>query len=85
MNIFEKTFFDSAQYVRYNPQRKFYAERRIFGISAIFQILPTQSCCYSVKGLSLELGGSCTLSIYLYSIFVIVLDLCCIRCVECVY
>jgi hypothetical protein len=52
MKIFEKIFLDSVQYLRYNPRRKFDADRRIIGISAIFQILPTRSCCYSVKGLN---------------------------------
>ncbi len=56
MKIFEKFFFDSVQYVRYDQRRKFDADRRIIGISAIFQILPTRSCCYGVKGLSTTLG-----------------------------
>ncbi len=60
MNIFENFrnfFFDSVQYVRYDPRRTFDANRRKNGISAIFQILPTRSCCYGVKGLTSAIFG----------------------------
>jgi hypothetical protein len=36
--MFEKNFLDSVQYVRYDPRRKFDADRKITGILAIFQI-----------------------------------------------
>jgi hypothetical protein len=52
---FSEFFFDSVQYVRYDPRQKFDADRKITGISAIFHIWPTWSCCNGVMGLSLSL------------------------------
>ncbi len=38
-------------YVRHDPRRKFDADQKLINILAIFQKLPTLSCCYGVKGL----------------------------------
>ncbi len=37
--------------VRHDPCRKFDADQKLINILAIFQKLPTLSCCYGVKGL----------------------------------